>query len=132
MNNDKLIALVDRLRALLAETEWFEFKRNRHEPQAIGEYLSALANAACLANQPRGYLVFGIDNDTHAVVGTRFDPAPHRSCRTGSLWSRSAGRCEIFFRSCAAQERSSTWGADPAPGGLSRSSGRNRDKESAS
>ena len=43
------------------------------EPQEIGEYLSALANAALL-NQPRGYLVFGIDDATHAVVGTRFDP----------------------------------------------------------
>lgn len=74
MNNDELMALVDRLRALPSETEWLEFKRNRHEPQSIGEYLSALANAACLANQPRGYLMFGIDNDTHSVVGTGFDP----------------------------------------------------------
>jgi ATP-dependent DNA helicase RecG len=68
------IALVDRLRALPAETEWCEFKRNRCEPQVLGEYLSALANSACLSNQPRGYLVFGIDDATHAIVGTRFDP----------------------------------------------------------
>lgn len=74
MSGGELVALVDRLRAHPAEPEWLEFKRNRHEPQAIGEYLSALANAACLANQPRGYLVFGIDDETHAVVGTRFDP----------------------------------------------------------
>jgi len=68
------IALIDRLRALPTETEWFEFKRNRYEPQALGEYLSALANTACLAGQPRGYLVFGIDDETHEVVGTRFNP----------------------------------------------------------
>ncbi len=68
------IALIDRLRALPTETEWLELKRSRHEPQALGEYLSALANAACLSAQPRGYLVFGIDDATHAVVGTRFDP----------------------------------------------------------
>lgn len=74
MSVDDRIALIDRLRSLPAETEWFEFKRNHHEPQALGEYLSALANAACLASQARGYLVFGIDNDTHDVVGTRFDP----------------------------------------------------------
>ena len=74
MSEREQIALIDRLRALPTETEWFEFKRNRHEPQALGEYLSALANAACLAGQPRGYLVFGIDDATHAVVGTRFDP----------------------------------------------------------
>jgi ATP-dependent DNA helicase RecG len=68
------IALIDRLRALPAETEWLEFKHNLHQPQALGEYLSALANGARLAGQPRGYLVFGIDDETHDVVGTRFDP----------------------------------------------------------
>ena len=36
-----------------------------YEPQELGEYLSALANSACLAGQPRGYLVFGIE-DVHA------------------------------------------------------------------
>ena len=74
MSSGELIALIDRLRALPTETEWFEFKRNRYEPQELGEYLSALANAACLSGQPRGYLVFGIDNATHDVVGTQFDP----------------------------------------------------------
>lgn len=74
MNPEDLIALIDRLRALPTETEWLEFKRNRAEAQEIGEYLSALANEACLCNQQRGYLVFGIDDTTHAVVGTRFDP----------------------------------------------------------
>lgn len=74
MNDGELVALVDRLRALPTETEWLEYKRDRHVPQELGEYLSALANSACLANQPRGYVIFGIDNETHAVVGTRFDP----------------------------------------------------------
>jgi len=68
------VALIDRLRTLPAETEWLEFKRTRHEAQALGEYLSALANGACVAGQPRGYLVFGIDDATHDVVGTCFDP----------------------------------------------------------
>ncbi len=74
MNPEGLIALIDRLRALPTETEWLEFKRNRAEPQEIGQYLSALANEANLGNQPRGYLVFGIDDISHDVVGTRFDP----------------------------------------------------------
>jgi ATP-dependent DNA helicase RecG len=73
MNNADLFALLDRLRAEPRETEWLEFKANRYEPQAIGEYLSALANSACLLGKPRGYLVFGIEDGTHAVVGTRFD-----------------------------------------------------------
>jgi ATP-dependent DNA helicase RecG len=40
----------------------------------LGEYLSALANSACLLGKPRAYLVFGIEDGTHAVVGTTFDP----------------------------------------------------------
>jgi len=74
MNTDDLILLIDRLRSLPSETEWLEFKRNRYEPQELGKYLSALANSATLANQPRGYLVFGIADKTHGVVGTGFDP----------------------------------------------------------
>jgi len=74
MNKAELIALVDRLRALPKETDWCEFKRNNYESQQLGEYLSALANAACVAGQPQGYLLFGIDDVTHEVVGTLFDP----------------------------------------------------------
>lgn len=74
MNTADLTALLDRLRAEPRESEWLEFKANRYDPQAIGEYLSALANSACLLGKPRGYLVFGIEDGTHAVVGTSFDP----------------------------------------------------------
>ena len=65
---------IDQLRGQPTETEWLEFKRNRYEPEQLGEYLSALANSACLAKRPAGYLIFGIDDETHEVVGTNFDP----------------------------------------------------------
>lgn len=68
MNTADLAALLDRLRAEPRESEWLEFKTNRYEPQAIGEYLSALANSACLLGKPRGYLVFGIEDGTHVAV----------------------------------------------------------------
>ena len=74
MNTAELTALLDRLCAEPRETEWLEFKANRYEPQALGEYLSALANSACLLGRPRGYLAFGIEDGSHAVVGTTFDP----------------------------------------------------------
>src|SRR3990172_4869811 len=78
MNNADLIALVDRLRQEPTETEWLEFKASRYEPQVLGEYLSALANGACLLGKPRGYLVFGVEDTTHRIVGTTFDPAAEK------------------------------------------------------
>lgn len=56
------------------ELEWVEFKENNGDPQQIGEYISALSNSAALHGQSRAYLVWGVEDGTHAVVGTRFCP----------------------------------------------------------
>jgi predicted HTH transcriptional regulator len=56
------------------ENEWIEFKYNNNDPELIGEYVSALSNAAALHRQPRGYIVWGIDDCTHQIVGTKFSP----------------------------------------------------------
>ncbi len=70
----KLRELIDSLRSKDTEEEWFEFKVNYAEPQKIGEYLSALSNSAALSHEEFGYLIFGVDNSTHEVVGTEFQP----------------------------------------------------------
>ncbi len=70
-----LIGLVHELRKLPAETEWVEFKENDSDPQEIGEYLSALANSAALCGKAHAYVVWGIEDATHAIVGTSFSPA---------------------------------------------------------
>lgn len=57
------------------ETEWVEFKHNNAEPDEIGEYFSALANAAALAGKIHAWLIWGINNDTHEIIGTTFNPA---------------------------------------------------------
>ena len=69
---DYLIGLVRELCKLPRETEWVEFKVNNAEPKEIGEYLSALANSAALVGKAFAYLVWGVDDKTHQVVGTRF------------------------------------------------------------
>lgn len=66
--------LIDTLRGMPTETEWVEFKENNHEPQIIGEYISALSNSAFLHDQKHGYLIYGIQDKTHKVVGTDFKP----------------------------------------------------------
>ncbi len=72
------LSLVHELRALPRETGWLELKHNNAEPQEIGEYLSALANAAALAGKAHAYLLWGIDDASHTVLGTTFDPARKR------------------------------------------------------
>ena len=73
-NESQVVALIHGLRKLPKETEWLEFKHNDGEPQEIGEYISALSNSAALEGQSTGYVIWGIDNNTHEVVGTTFDP----------------------------------------------------------
>jgi len=62
------------LLALGRECEWLEFKENNSNPQELGEYLSALSNSACIEKQPSGFLIFGIDDSSRKVVGTKFEP----------------------------------------------------------
>ena len=71
MNAADLTALLDRLRAEPRESEWLEFKARRVDAQLLGEYLSALANSACLLGKSRGYLVFGIEDGSHAQLMRR-------------------------------------------------------------
>nr|WP_242518468.1 ATP-binding protein [Thiorhodovibrio winogradskyi] len=67
------------MRALGAEQPWLEFKRDNVDPENIGKRCSALSNAARLEGRDFGYLLWGIDDATHAVIGTRFDPASFRA-----------------------------------------------------
>lgn len=74
-STEYLLSLLHELRKLPKETEWVEFKHNNDNPEEIGEYLSALANASALMGKVHAYLVWGVDNDSHEVIGTTFDPA---------------------------------------------------------
>ena len=73
MIENSIVNVVLRLIEFPHEEEWFEFKVNWYEPATIGEYISSLSNAAALKGQPLGYLIWGVDNETHEIVGTNFD-----------------------------------------------------------
>ena len=60
------------------EIEWIEFKLNFHSEDEIGEQISALSNGACINNQRFGYLVFGIEDNTHIIKGTKFSARKHK------------------------------------------------------
>jgi len=66
--------LVLELTRLPKETEWVEFKHNYVDPQEIGEYLSALSNAAALHGKQSAYIIWGIEDETHNILGTDFKP----------------------------------------------------------
>ena len=72
------VKLIHELRKLPGETESVEFKRNRAVPKEIGEYISALSNSAALQGNSRSYMVWGIEDQSHEVVGTSFRPASEK------------------------------------------------------
>ena len=69
------MSLVHELCKLPRETEWVEFKLNYDDAQEIGEYVSALANSATLVGKAFAYVVWGVTDNDHLVVGTGFAPS---------------------------------------------------------
>ena len=73
-NAEYLVGLVHELRKQQNETEWLEFKVDDAEPHSIGEYISALSNSAALHSKIKAYMVWGLTDLEHAIVGTHFRP----------------------------------------------------------
>ena len=78
MNTMQLKALLDELVKQPYESEWVEFKHNFHSPKEIGERISALSNGACIHGQDYAYLVFGVEDVTHRIIGTTFKAKSHK------------------------------------------------------
>lgn len=76
MNPTDLHITLSQLRSLTAENEVVEFKeaRNTYDFNKLGKYFSALSNEANLKGKPCAWLVFGVENKKHAIVGTKFRP----------------------------------------------------------
>jgi ATP-dependent DNA helicase RecG len=71
---DYLTGLIQELCKLPKEAEWVEFKHNNADPKEIGSYLSALSNSAALNGKPFAYLLWGIEDESHTIIGTTFKP----------------------------------------------------------
>ena len=67
-------SLVRELAKLPNEAEWVEFKHNNADPKMIGEYISALANSAAILGKNHAYVIWGIDDKSHELIGTSFSP----------------------------------------------------------
>lgn len=64
--------LIKQLIQLPAETSWLEFKHNNDDPNMIGEDICALANAAAYKDRDMAYMIWGIKDKTHEMLGTSF------------------------------------------------------------
>jgi ATP-dependent DNA helicase RecG len=76
-----IIGIIHELCGLPKETEWVEFKHNNDNREEIGEYISALSNSAALSGKVKGYMVWGLDCQSHTVLGTTFRPSV---CKIGN------------------------------------------------
>ncbi len=71
MEEKEFEELLNELLSYGQETEWIEFKKNNSSPEEIGGYVSALSNSACLSKKNHGYMVYGIDNNSLEIIGTK-------------------------------------------------------------
>jgi ATP-dependent DNA helicase RecG len=74
MTEEQLLAELQVLLSLPSENEVVEFKKasTSFEIEELGEYFSALSNEANLKGKPYAWLVFGIEDKTHKIVGSNF------------------------------------------------------------
>lgn len=70
----ELINRLNHFRNLTSENEWVEFKEasDNFKTDEIGEYFSALSNEANLLNKDFAWLIFGIHDQTHEIIGTDY------------------------------------------------------------
>ena len=100
MQTEELNSLLSELTAYPEETQWIEFKMGKGSitNEQIGEYISAMSNGATISNQPFGYMVWGVEDGTQAILGTNFS---FTNAKQGNqdleLWIRNLLHPKINF-----------------------------------
>lgn len=90
--------LIDELLGLPAETAWLEFKCGNSYPEVIGKRCSALSNAARIEGRDCAYLIWGIADETHAIIGTDFNPDTKKvGGQVLALWLANSLQPSIAF-----------------------------------
>lgn len=76
MTPKQLQETLNNLRSLSAENEVVEFKeaKNTYDFTKLGKYFSALSNEANLCGKPNAWLIFGVEDKKHTIVGSQFRP----------------------------------------------------------
>lgn len=74
MTKAELLHILNDLRNLSSENEIVEFKEAKigYDFNKLGKYFSALSNEANLKGNPFSWLIFGVENKKHSIVGSQF------------------------------------------------------------
>jgi ATP-dependent DNA helicase RecG len=74
MTETELEQTLQNLRNLSVETEVVEFKeaKNSFDFRKLGKYFSALSNEANLKGKPHAWLVFGVEDKHHQIIGNQY------------------------------------------------------------
>ena len=76
----KNIDIIDIFQHLLSgiENEIVEFKeaKNDFDSSKLGKYFSAISNEANLKQKEYGWLIFGVEDKKHQIVGTQYRSTP--------------------------------------------------------
>lgn len=67
---ENLEILVRELCKLPSENGWVEFKHNNCDPEMVGKDISALANSAVVNDRSCAYMIWGVDDESHEILGT--------------------------------------------------------------
>jgi ATP-dependent DNA helicase RecG len=95
MTASELTLILDTIRGLPEETEVVEFKEAKEgfHFDKIGKYFSALSNEANLKGNPHAWLVFGIENKRHGIVGSRYRSSrKHLDSLKGEIANKTTNR----------------------------------------
>ena len=122
-SQEQLHTILSQLLSLHAETELVEFKKaqNSFSDSELGQYFSALSNEANLKGAHQSWLVFGVHNETHAILGTNYKPSrPSLDALKKKLADQTTGRItfEEIYEVTIQGKRVIMFQIPPAPQGI--------------
>lgn len=93
------VELVKQLIGHVSETQTIVFKDSNARFEMIGRDIAALANSAIVEGQDYAYMVWGVEDSTHAIIGTSFDPlTAKRGNQELEIWLRVKLSSNAEFR----------------------------------
>ena len=108
INDDKLVQIINYFTSQDTEKSHVEFKMNKDSPEVIAKNISGITNIMIKDNITRGYIIWGIDDKTHEIVGTKFQPEKKKKGNEDLiLWLKKSiyPEPEISFHTVTVNER---------------------------